>query len=186
MCRLWGWRIAGANDESIYCRQLLSQRDPRDALLTRIVLYAAVNPQCYKLAPVVGQTPIVASTANLIRPTTVQFVILGVHLFRTKLTTRCYDRRAVAKFSMSRNSRENTVIFRDTRISLKQSKHRCKNQLDPSSRFYRTPTCGIGRQQAKRRANKIHHTVRLQPFCARSSYPKEWNRTHSVSAKYSQ
>jgi len=180
MCRLWGWRIAGANDESIYCRQLLSQRDPRDALLTRIVLYAAVNPQCYKLAPVVGQTPIVARRSSLLYSASTFFEQSWQHVATID------DRRAVAKFSMSRNSRENTLIFRDTRISLKQSKHRCKNQLDPSIRFYRTPTCGIGRQQAKRRANKIHHTVRLQPFCARSSYLKEWNRTHSVSAKYSQ
>ena len=40
----------------------------------------------------------VASIVNLVRPTTVRFIALTVHLCRVKLTTRCDDRRAVANF----------------------------------------------------------------------------------------
>ena len=77
--------------------------------LTRIVLYTEVDVWRDKLSKVVGRTSTFASSVKFVRPTTVARlpVTLSTHLCQNnyKLTTRCCDRRAVAKFSKSTQSR---------------------------------------------------------------------------------
>jgi len=79
---------------------------------------------------------------------------LRVDRRRTLLTTTCADRRAVyAKYVYSASTGwdkvpdKTTLSFKDTEFSYKtaytgRSEHLCqKNQLDPFTRFDRTPTC---------------------------------------------
>jgi len=75
----------------------LSRMDPRDGLRR---LHSVVHND--KLAKLVGRTSTVASIVNCrLTNNGPLFVVLSVHRCRTKLTTRCDDRRAVVKFSKS-------------------------------------------------------------------------------------
>jgi len=84
-----------------------------------------MNAQCDKLVKIVGRTSTVACSVNLVRPITVQFITLSVHLCQTEFTTRYEDRRAVASFSGDTN-----FITIHANISSIRSSH-----------FDRTPTC---------------------------------------------
>ena len=69
---------------------------------------------------------------------------LGVHICRATLITRFDDRYAVVKFSKSGVPAGSTLIFGDTRISLKHNVGQVEessHQLDLFSRFDRTPNC---------------------------------------------
>ena len=50
------------------------------------------------ITKLIGQASTVASIVSLNQPTKVDFITLSVHLCRAKLTTRCDDRRGLAKF----------------------------------------------------------------------------------------
>jgi len=91
-----------------------------------------------------------AGNVNLLRPTTVQFVTLIVHLCRAKLTTSCNDRRVSAEFSESRDGdkvpEESALILEIPEFPLKQcgvglTKPPRQNHLDPLNRFDTMPAC---------------------------------------------
>jgi len=83
------------------------------------ILHLCVEFQTTQQANVVSPTSTIASTVNLLLPTTVVSLLVIVHLCRT-----WYDRRAVAKFSLSPRFETkfqwevSTFIYGDARISL--------------------------------------------------------------------
>jgi len=137
--------------------------------LTRITLYTEVDAHCDKLVNGVGQTSTVASTVNLVLPTT----IANVHHCQTKMTTRCDDRRAGQNFKSPEfwDKRKYPYFLATPEFPyntrwIGRRKHPCQKPGRPFNTFDRIPTCDRQTNTADRHwhIRVVHGSILCDPI----------------------